>query len=241
MSEGIKISILLPVYNTPSQYLIECIESVMGQEYSNWELCIADDNSSQQHVKEILRYYSNKDDRVKVEFRNRNGHICECTNTAFAMATGEYCALLDHDDLLHPFALYEVARAIHSYPEAVLFYTDEDKWLDGKRIKPFYKKKWGYKHLIGINFICHLAVYRTSAIRQVEGFRVGTEGAQDWDLALRVMELEEPVVHIPKILYHWRISEFSTSGGEKAKDYIKNAQYKVIHDAMERITKKGDF
>jgi len=226
------ISIILPVYNPNIEYLIECIESVLSQYYSDWELCIADDCSSDKKVKEVLDHYSKMDERIKVSFRKSNGHISQCSNTAIQLASGEYCAFLDQDDILPPFALFEVVKAINKHPDAVLFFSDEDKLLDKSRVSPFFKKKWNYRLLLELNYICHLSVYRKAELIKVGGLRVGTEGAQDWDLAIRVIdEYPDKVMHIPAILYHWRISGLSTSGSEKNKPYVKLAQKQVIRDA----------
>jgi len=226
------ISIILPVYNPNIEYLIECVESVIAQFYPNWELCIADDCSSDKKIKEVLDQYSKMDGRIKVIYRTSNGHISQCSNSAIQIASGDYCAFLDQDDTLSPFALFEVVKAINKYPDAVLLFSNEDKLLDNRRTAPFFKKNWNRRLLLEFNYICHLSVYRRSELLKVGGLRTGTEGAQDWDLAIRVI-LENPdkVVHIPAILYHWRITELSTSLSEKNKPYVKMAQKKVIYEA----------
>ncbi|WP_052416759.1 glycosyltransferase [Paenibacillus sp. FSL R5-0912] len=222
------ISVIIPVYNVEETFLRECIESVLEQNYTNWELCIADDNSSDLNIKLILEEYKLKDSRVKVIYRTRNGHISACSNTALDLVTGEYTALLDNDDILAPFALYEIVRALNENEESDLIYSDEDKILDGIRCFPFFKTTYNKKMIYYINYICHLVTYRTSLLREVGGFREGYEGVQDWDLAIRVMALTDKVLHVPKILYHWRISESSTSGGENRKSYVKEARKKLM-------------
>lgn len=222
------ISIILPVYNVKEQFLRECIESVLLQSYTNWELCIADDCSTEAHVKEVLTEYSAFDGRIRVSFRKENGHISACSNTALSMVNGEFLALLDNDDILAPFALHEIVKVVNRNPAVDLMFSDEDKLMDGKRAFPFFKKCYRKELLYHVNFVCHLVVYRTSIVRKVEGFRIGYEGVQDWDLSLRVFHLTDNIIHIPKILYHWRISETSTAGGERRKNYIKRARKKML-------------
>jgi Glycosyltransferases involved in cell wall biogenesis len=226
------ISIILPVYNPKIEYFIECVESVLSQYYPHWELCIADDCSTDQAVKDALFHYAMKDDRIKVTYRTSNGHISECSNTAIQLASGDYCAFLDQDDLLPPFALFEVVKAINEHPDAVLLFSNEDKLMETTRTQPFFKKYWHHRLLLELNYICHLAVYKKDTLIGVGGLRPGTEGAQDWDLAIRVIfQSPEKVVHIPAVLYHWRMSNGSTSVTEKNKPYVKAAQAKVIRDA----------
>ncbi|QOT09871.1 glycosyltransferase [Paenibacillus sp. JNUCC32] len=222
------ISILVPVYNVKESYLRECLDSVCNQVYNNWELCIADDNSSEKYIKEILEEYRNKDPRIKVAYREVNGNISACSNTALSLADGDFVALLDNDDILSPVALYEVVSKLNDSSDIDVIYSDEDKLLDGKRVQPFFKKKWNINLLSSVNFICHFVVYRISLVRRVGGFRIGYEGAQDWDLAIRITNLTDKIAHIPKMLYHWRISTTSTSGGEGNKPYIKEVQDRML-------------
>lgn len=222
------ISIILPVYNVKEAYLIECLNSVINQWYSEWELCIADDNSSDKAVVDILKDYEVMDSRIKVVYRKENGHISACSNSALELAKGEYIALLDNDDVLAPFALYEVVKLLNKDKDLDLIYSDEDKLRNGIRCYPFFKKKYDSKLLQYINYICHLAVYKTSIIKEIKGFRIGYEGVQDWDLALRVMKLTTKIAHIPKILYHWRMTDTSTSVNESQKPYVKLAKRKML-------------
>ena len=231
------ISVLVPCYNPEIDFFCKAIDSVMGQVYENWELCIADDCSTSPKVRETLEAYIKKDQRIKVVFREKNGHISECSNSALELARGEYTALLDHDDVLHPEALFWVARQINDTPDAGLIYTDEDK-LDetGIRNTPHFKPDFNYELFLSQNYICHLGVYKTSVIKELQGFRKGFEGAQDWDLALRVMEACGPakIHHIPRILYHWRISKHSTANGIQAKPYAEKAQLNSLMDHLDR-------
>lgn len=222
------ISIILPIYNVKEVYLRECIESVLKQEYTRWELCVADDNSSEPHIKKVLEEYKAIDKRIKVIYRTENGHISACSNTALKLVTGDFTALLDNDDVLSPVALYEVVKRINQNKDLDLIYSDEDKLIDGRRGYPFFKTLYSKKLIFHINFICHLAVYRTSLLKEVNGFRIGFEGVQDWDLVMRIMLLTNRIAHIPKILYHWRISETSTAGGEHRKSYIKESRKKML-------------
>lgn len=222
------ISIILPVYNVKESFLRECIESVINQYYQNWELCIVDDNSSEPYIKRTLDEYCNADKRIKVLYRNTNGHISACSNTALTMVTGEFTALLDNDDILAPFAFYQVVKQLNINKDFDLIYSDEDKLIEGKRAYPFFKKKYNKNLIYQMNYICHLAIYRTALLKNVKGFREGIEGVQDWDLAIRIMQLTDKILHIPIILYHWRVSGTSTAGGEHRKTYIKAARKKMF-------------
>ncbi|WP_088890484.1 glycosyltransferase [Leptolyngbya ohadii] len=229
------ISVIVPVYNTPEAFLRDAIESVLAQVYPHWELCLADDASPDPHVREVLEEYAGKDDRIKVVFREENGHISRCSNSALELATGEYIALLDHDDTLPPEALYEVAFLLNQHPEADMVYSDEDK-LDasGKRCHPYFKPDWCPDTFLSWMYTCHLGVYRRSVINEISGFRVGYEGSQDYDLVLRFTEKTDKIFHIPKILYHWRIHEQSAASGIEAKPYAYIAAEKAIAEALER-------
>jgi glycosyltransferase involved in cell wall biosynthesis len=228
-----KISILVPVYNTPLIYLKECIESVLQQTYLNWELCLADDASPNQETKELLRHYSSRDSRIKVCYRNKNGHISEASNSALAMATGEFIALLDHDDVLSINALLYVVDALQDQRHLNIIYTDEDKIDDLKhRFEPHFKSDWNPDLLFSQNYISHLGVYRSDIIRKIGGFRKGYEGSQDHDLLLRCSRhsLESQIYHIPRILYHWRVSPGSTASASDAKSYTSSASINALQD-----------
>jgi glycosyltransferase involved in cell wall biosynthesis/Flp pilus assembly protein TadD len=233
------ISIIMPVYNTPKEFLQEAIESVLAQVYPHWELCIADDTSTKPYIKEVLANYAAKDERIKVVFRSKNGHISASSNSALEVATGEFIALLDHDDILAPEALYEMALFLNRHPEADMIYSDEDKLNEqGKRTDPFFKPDWCPDSLLSRMYTCHLGVYRHSLVKQVGGFRVGYEGSQDYDLVLRVTEKTDKIFHIPKVIYHWRIHSESTAGNHQAKSYAEQAATKALTDALERRGEK---
>lgn len=235
-----RISIVMPVYNPTIQFLREAIESVLTQVYSNWELCIADDASLNPLVRETLEDYAQKDERIKVVFRTENGHISRASNSALEVATGEFIALLDHDDVLAPEALYEMVLMLNKHPEADMIYSDEDKIDEENRRKyPFFKPDWCPDSFLSRMYTCHLGVYRRSLITEIGGFRVGFEGSQDYDLVLRFTEKTNQIFHIPKILYHWRIHEQSASSGAAAKPYAYEAGQRAIAEAIERRGEPG--
>ncbi|WP_460207705.1 glycosyltransferase [Scytonema sp. NUACC21] len=234
---GVKISIVIPVYNTPKQFLIEMIDSVRNQIYSNWELCLADDASSEPHVREILEQVAAEDSRIKVVFRQKNGHIVEATNSALEIATGEYVALLDHDDILPIDALLHIAECVSNHPEVDWIYTDEDKINDsGQHCDPQMKGKWSQEMAIAHNYTHHLTIIRRTLIEEVGGMRKGFEGAQDLDLFLRVSEKTTPdkIQHIPHICYHWRTHAGSTASSGTQKQYVFDSAYRAIEDAIQR-------
>lgn len=232
------ISILLPTYNSPEKWLRKCLNSVLAQTYPHWELCIADDASPAPDVRKILQEYCQRDARIHVTFREQNGHISEATNTTLDMARGEFIALLDHDDELTADALYWVVRALNKQPNADLIYSDEDKIDElGLLSWAYLKPDWNPELLCAQNFISHLGVYRISLVRDVGGFRKGYEGAQDWDLALRVSEQTsaENILHIPQVLYHWRAIEGSTAQSIGQKSYVVNAQKLALEGHYHRL------
>lgn len=231
------ISVVMPVYDPPVGLLCESIDSVLNQLYPHFELCIADDASINRNVKSILDEYALRDHRIKVDFRARNGHICAASNSALSLAKGSFVALLDHDDLLAPLALYRVAVEILQHPDAEIIYSDEDKINeDGERIDPYCKPDWNSQLALSHNFVSHLGVYRTDTLRQIGGFREGYEGSQDYDLMLRVAARVQPeqIRHIPSILYHWRVRLGSTSLGNSEKDYAWDAGRRAIEDYLSR-------
>ena len=183
-----RISVIMPTYNPPELYLREAIESVITQVYENWELCIADDASTAPHVRAVLEEYMELDDRIKVDFRPTNGHIAHASNSALALATGEFIALFDHDDLLTPDALYENVRLLNGHRDADMIYSDEDKVDEnGRRSDPYFKPDWAPDSFLSRNYVSHLGVYRRSLVEEVGGFRPGFEGSQDYDLVLRIL------------------------------------------------------
>lgn len=232
-----KISIIMAVYNPPLVYLAEAIESVIAQCYSNWELCIADDCSDDQEVRNTIIEYANNDRRIKYDFRSKNGNISAASNSALNLATGDYIALLDHDDTLSPYALNEIAKVIDE-TDAQVIYSDEDKINEsGERFEPHFKSNFNFELLLTHNFISHLGVYSKSLIDKIGGFRLGYEGAQDYDLLLRcLLNVEsEKIQHISKILYHWRAIEGSTAQGASQKSYTSEAGLKALKDFIPKL------
>ena len=233
-------SLIMPVYNTDERWLRRCLDSVMVQLYPDWELCIADDASTDPTVREVLEEYKAKETRIRVVFRRENGHICASSNSALEMATGEFIALLDHDDELAEHALYENAILLNEHQDADMIYSDEDKLgIDGKRHTPFFKPDWSPDTFLSHMYTCHLGVYRTELVRDIGGFRVGYEGSQDYDLVLRLAGKTEKIYHIPKILYHWRAIPGSTAMNSDSKNYAYEAGRKAIREALDRRGEGG--
>ncbi len=202
------------------------LDSVRRQLYPHWQLCLADDCSTDERTSAILDEYAKADERISVLRRSENGHISAASNSALEIATGSWVVLLDHDDELAEQALAVMALAIADHPEVSYFYSDEDKLdADGRRFSPFFKPDFDPAMLLGENYPCHLFVARREAIEEAGGFRAGFEGSQDWDLLLRITERLDPTAirHIPQVLYHWprapgvdggfRISQAVRSGG----------------------------
>lgn len=232
-----KISIAMPVYNVEEKWLRLCIDSILNQVYTNWELCMVDDASTDPNVKKILTEYQQLDERIRVVFREQNGHISEATNSALAIATGEFVALLDNDDELAINAFYEVVKVLNENPELDLIYSDEDKIdMDGNRSDPAFKPDWSPDLLLGTNYISHLGVYRRSILEEIGGFRKGYEGSQDYDLVLRFTEktTKERIKHIPKVLYYWRMLPTSTAVDQGSKGYAFEAGLRAVQDALVR-------
>lgn len=227
------ISVVIPVYNPAEIYLRACLDSVLSQSYTNWELCIADDKSPKEHVQRILREYEAKDTRIKVYYRPQNGHISAASNSALDIATGEYVALLDHDDALSEHALLFMAQAICNQPEAQILYSDEDKLnARGERFDPHFKSDWNPDLFFSQNYVSHLGVYCRSLLKKIGGFRLGVEGSQDQDLLLRCLPhvSHKQIVHIPRVLYHWRTIEGSTALASGEKSYTTDAGIKALSD-----------
>lgn len=234
------ISIILPVFNTEEKWLRSCIESVLRQLYENWELCIADDKSPSPRIRKILKEYAAKDKRIKVVFRPENGHISAASNSALELATGEFCALLDHDDELTEDALFYVAKELNEFPDAAMIYSDEDMIDErGRRFYPKFKPDFSRDFLYSLNLITHLSAYRTDILRAIGGFRAGLEGSQDYDLALRFIEEidEKQIRHIPRILYHWRAIAGSVALSSDEKPYAHERARAALRDHFQRSGK----
>lgn len=236
------ISIIMPTYNSSERWLRLAIDSIRAQLYPNWELCIADDASTAPHVRIVLEEYARMDKRIRVVFREHNGHISAATNSALEVACGEFVALLDHDDELPAHALYMVVAALNDAPGLNLIYSDEDKIDEnGRRFDPYFKPDWNPDLLNAQNLVSHLGVYRTEVLRSIGGFREGVEGSQDWDVALRVAEQisESTIRHIPHVLYHWRAIAGSTAIGHEEKSYVASACQRVVQEHLQRINQSA--
>ncbi len=238
------VSIIMPTYNTPAEFLIKAIQSVIKQTYANWELCIADDCSTTIETKDAIKELVKKDARIKATFREKNGHISAASNSAIELANGEFLGFLDHDDELAPQALFEVVRKLNIKDQEInLIYSDEDKInVQGQRLNPYFKPDFNYELFLQQNYLCHFCVIRKSVIDSVQGLRLGLEGAQDWDLLLRVIEKidRQTIKHIPKILYHWRIIPTSTASSTSAKPYVMEVQKKAVSEHLERRQIKAE-
>lgn len=237
-----RIAVLMPCYNPDPRWLRAAVESVQAQLYPHWELCIADDASPAPGVRDALQQMAAADPRIRLVLRERNGHIAEASNSALEAVTAPWIALMDHDDLLPADALFEVARCIRAQPQARLIYSDEDKvGDDGQRADPYFKPDWNPDLFRSQNMFSHLGVLHTDLVREVGGFRKGLEGSQDWDLVLRCMERVQPaqIVHIPRVLYHWRIHAQSTASSMKAKPYAVVAGERALNEHLARTGVRG--
>ena len=231
------LSIVMPVYNPKPEWLVEAIESVRNQLYPHWELCIADDASTDPRIRTILEGYVKRDGRIKVMFREHNGHICAASNSALSLAVGEWVVLLDHDDVLSEVALFWTVDAINRHPEARLIYSDEDKIDErGERHDPYFKCEWNIDLFYSQNMFCHLGAFRRDVLLGVGGFRVGFEGSQDHDLVLRCSEVVDGghIHHIPRVLYHWRAHAASTAYESETKPYAKIAGERALNEHLAR-------
>lgn len=230
-----RFSVVVPTYNTASEHLIAAIESVRGQLYEDWQLCIADDGSTRKDHFPILKDYAARDPRIQVRFLDKNLGIAGASNAALGLATGDFVALLDHDDELDDAALFEAALVLNEHPDTDFIYSDEDKIdLDGRRRDPFFKPDWSPTTFLSYMYTCHLGVYRKSLIDRLGGFREGLNGSQDYDLVLRFTELTSRIRHIPKLLYHWRMTPQSTALSLSNKPYAEQAGCRAVADAMQR-------
>ena len=235
------ISILVPVYNTPEEFLKQMIQSVRKQTYGKWELCIANANPANETVAEILRISSTKDERIKVKDVPENEGIAQNTNAALASATGDYIGLLDHDDLLTPDALYEVVKAINENDRPQVLYSDEDKvTMDlSEHFQPHMKPDYNKDLLRSNNYITHFFVADRTLVEEVGGEDGEYNGAQDYDLILKCTERAKGIAHIPRILYHWRVHKASTADNPASKMYAFDAGKRAIEDHLKRCGEIG--
>lgn len=228
--QGVAISIVTPVYRPNLKHFIAMVDSVLAQRYTNWQLILVNDFSQCKELDRLLEQYS-QHKKITVIQRASNGHISAASNDGLAAATGDYIALLDHDDLLHCDALNTVALTILTNPEANILYSDEDKIDEqGDFEQAHFKPKWNPDLLYSHNYVCHLGVYKKSLIDQIGGFNLGVEGCQDYDLLLRAVKRcnAEEIIHIPYVLYHWRIAQGSTALAAGEKSYTDDAGLKSL-------------
>ena len=228
-------SIIMPVYNPRVDLFTKTLDSIISQIYEYWELCVADDKSTDPEIRETLERYCKIDKRIKVVYRTENGHISRASNSALELATGEYAVLMDHDDILRDDALYEMARVINVKGSVDMIYSDEDKideW--GLHSDPHFKPDWCPDNLLSRNYLGHVCAFKTGQMRDVGGWRVGFEGSQDYDLVLRYTEIYDNVIHIPEVLYHWRIHSESAALSEAVKPYAYRAAQMALAEAMRR-------
>lgn len=242
-NDGPLLSILLPVFNTPPRLLEACIRSVLAQTCADWELCIADDASTNPATRAVLEAYASRDARIRIVRGEQQAHISGNTNRALAIAKGRFVGFLDHDDELAPEAVEEIASALGRFPEARLLYTDEDKIDEaGQRFAPHFKPAWSPELLRALNYIGHFMVVDTGLVRELGGLRSGFDGAQDHDLALRCIECvpHTAIIHIPRVLYHWRATAGSTALGVERKPYATDAGRRAIAEHLARTGIDGD-
>jgi GT2 family glycosyltransferase len=235
------VSVITPVHNTPPEWLTACIDSVRAQIYPDWELCLADDASTSAETRRVLEAAAGADSRIKVVRLHENRQVSGASNAALALATGEFIALLDHDDDLEPDALLEVVRFLNRHSECDFVYTDEDKRdAAGARCDPYFKPDWSPEQFLCFPYTNHLMVLRRSVVEAVGGFREGFEGSQDYDLALRVVERSDRVGHVPKVLYHWRQAPRSAAVDSAAKPWAIEAARRAIVDHLARTGNDAD-
>ena len=229
-----KFSIIIPTYNVSNKLLSECLDSVLNQSYTNFEICIADDNSTLKETIDTLKKYE-KNSKIKITYRKKNGHISKASNSALKLATGDFIALLDNDDVLDKNALYYMAEKLNEDKNLDLIYSDEDKLdFDGKRCFPHFKPDFSLDTFLSSNYFCHFTIIRKSLIDEIKGFRSEYNGAQDYDLFLRIIDKTKKIGHVPKILYHWRMTKGSTSATGSNKDYAYLAGKNALEDYFKR-------
>ncbi len=230
-----RISIVMPVYNTPEPYLAAALASIRAQAYPDWELCLCDDASTAPHIAPMLARLAAEEPRVRLRSRTKNGGIVAASNDALALATGDWLTLIDHDDTIPPHALYALVAALNAAPETDFLYSDEDKiTVEGARYEPFFKPDWSPETLEACMYTAHLALYRMDLVGRIGGFRAECEGAQDYDFVLRYTEHARHVRHVPQVLYHWRAIPGSTAQAMDNKGYVVAAAIRALEDRARR-------
>ena len=241
-SHPVTISIAVPAYRTPEMFLRQLIESVQAQSYPFWELCIANGSPDDETMKRVIGEYIESDSRVRLQNLADNQGIAGNSNAALSMATGDYVGLLDHDDLLAPNALYEVASYLQTHPGTGMVYTDEDKVTEDltEHFQPHLKPDFNLDLLRSNNYICHFLVVKRAVALEAGGFRSDYDGAQDYDFIFRCADLAGQVGHVPEILYHWRVHKASTADNPVSKMYAYEAGKRAIEDHLKRYHTPGD-
>jgi len=231
------ISVIIPVYNPPCDILEKTLDSVVSQSYDNWEVCIVDGNSDERKIRDLLQTYADRYPNIRVHFLTENLGISENTNIAEKMSQGEFIALLDHDDQISPHALFEIVHHLNDNPQTDIVYTDEDK-IDNRenRFDPFFKPKYSPELLNGMNYLIHFTIIRKSLFDAVNGFKKEFDGAQDYDLFFRCIENGANISHLPKVLYHWRSLESSSSQSTAIKPWIYDIGKKAVQDHLDRCS-----
>jgi GT2 family glycosyltransferase len=237
---GVTITVVVPVFRSRPRNLERCIRSVEAQTYPAWELCLCDDASGDLQLTMLLEDAAARDSRIRVATLERNSGISAATNEAVSLGTGAFVAFLDHDDELHPDALARVAQAIAASPDADVVYSDEDKLDDrDRRCEPSFKPAWSPDWLLSTAYMCHLLVVRRSLLDEVGGLHSEFDGSQDYDLMLRATERARSVVHVPEILYHWRMVAGSAAEDTEAKPWAHDASRRAVDSALRRRQEQG--
>ncbi len=238
MTEKPLVSVIMPVYNPEEKYLRQAISSVLRQSYERWQLCIVDDGSTEPHVRTVLEEYSSADERVTVSYSTDNENISLASNKALTAASGDYIAFLDHDDMLADNALYAMVKAVNDNPQGRVFYSDEDKIdASGHRTSPYFKPQWNRDLFYAYNYLCHFTMIRRELLNSIGHFRAGVEGSQDYDLLLRAVKATgfTDIVHVPHVLYHWRMIDGSTALAAGEKSYTTEAGLKALRDHFDSM------
>jgi GT2 family glycosyltransferase len=233
------VSLITPVFNTPVAWLGEAIDSVLAQIYANWELLLVDDASTDAETLAALPHLMARDSRIRFARRKTSGGISAASNEALELARGEWIGLLDHDDFLEPDALFQVVKLLQAHPDADLIYSDEDKLTENGFEAPSLKPDWSPDFFLSYNYVCHFTCLRRALAVKVGGFRPEYDGAQDYDLFLRVSERTDRIQHVPRVLYHWRRSSTSTSDNIRRKPLALEAGKRAIEEHLERSGEDG--
>src|SRR2546423_5554688 len=228
------ISIITPVFNTPGAWLKEAIDSVLAQAYENWELILVDDASTNRKTLEVLHWQSSRDARIRLIRLEQNGGISVASNRGLAEAQGEWIGLLDHDDLLEPDALFQTAKLLQTHSDVDLIYSDEDKFTEEGFADPMLKPDWSPDFFLACNYLCHFITIRRELVLRIGGFCSQFDGSQDYDLLLRAIERTDRIHHIPRVLYHWRLSENCSASDVRQKPGQLEGSWRAIEAHLKR-------